>query len=306
MIINFEGTTRTLMADMNERFKTATGSAYNEFDVALIMQQIFSLLSYLHYYRYVHRDIKPEHFLLSSDTTLPDTLRLCSLSTVASLAECDSLKGIVGTYLYMAPEMISGKNYDTAVDVWAAGVIMYMLLTGEHPLIDLESRDRRTTNYKEMILKTLQEEGLQTIDDKKPEVKLLKKNTRILLESLLEIDPKKRITAERALRDPWLCACVKAKKEEYITRIEDRLRSTEDLHEILMSIISTICAPTLKILLLDRMCNPCEYARKGGYPEVTSTTRDLYRNLFFVIDRNGNGFLSKEEILGSNFRMSER
>jgi calcium-dependent protein kinase len=300
-IINFDETSMTLLDDMNERFKKSSTNAYKETEIGIIMHQIFSLLSFFHNFGYIHRDIKPENFLISTDANYPLTLRLCCLSTMENMHKAEYAKGIVGTYLYMAPEMISGKPYDTQVDMWSAGVIMYMLLTGEHPLIATESSKTRTVGYKERILLALHSENVKTVDEEKIEMKLLPDKVKSLLIQLLELDPKKRITAERALRVPWQVECWNEKRSEFSPVLTNALKpySAIDVHNILMSIVSAVCAPTLKKLLLDHMCNPAECAR--DFPAVEPKLLELYKYIFFFSDKNGNGFLSKEELYSCNF-----
>jgi len=297
VMLFFENAKKTLMDDMNEHFRKTTGIAYTDIEVGYTMHQIFSLLSFIHYKDFVHRDIKPENFVLIPSKNMSNNLRLANLSTMASMADSESLKGVVGTYLYMAPEIILGKSYDKAADMWSAGIILYMMMTGEHPLIELESKSIRSEPYKNLLHKEFAKQDLKPVDDSKAEVKLLKKNVRMLLESLLELDPKKRITAERALRDPWIIQCQMIKRQESLVYIEREIRKKEDLHDMLMAVVSILCAPLLKVMLLDRMCNPCSYARENNFPEVDQEILQFYRSLFYMIDTNGNGFISKNEIM---------
>ena len=76
----FEETTRTLIKDLNSHYKGGAFNNYEEKDIGYIMSQIFSILNYLHYKDYVHRDIKPEKFLISADDYKP--LKLVSLGTI--------------------------------------------------------------------------------------------------------------------------------------------------------------------------------------------------------------------------------
>lgn len=311
IVMNFESTTKTLLADMKDRFKISSGNAYKDNEVGLIMHQIFSLLAFFHSNGYVHRDIKPENFLFSSEVIkskkageiiLPNKLKLCSLSTMENMHKSETTKGIVGTYLFMAPEMISGKPYDTLVDMWSAGVIMYMLLTGEHPLVLMEPKEGRSIGYKEKILQALHTETIKPVDENKIEVKLLQKPVKQLLEQLLEVDPKKRITAERALRETWIMESWSEARNECVNKIGPDLKIDQAiLHKVLMLVIYAVCAPTLKILLLDRMCNPAPCARENEYPAISEAELNLYKELFFYIDKNGNGFLSKEELFNCIF-----
>eukprot|EP00826_Nyctotherus_ovalis_P028035 TRINITY_DN2202_c0_g3_i3.p1 TRINITY_DN2202_c0_g3~~TRINITY_DN2202_c0_g3_i3.p1 ORF type:complete len:290 (-),score=108.68 TRINITY_DN2202_c0_g3_i3:568-1437(-) len=283
------------MSDMNDHFGDKEFTGYDEIDVAYIMRQIFSVLAYIHYEGYVHRDVKPENFVVTNDQLLP--IKLASLATVVKREGTYGLKGVVGTYLYMAPEMLMEKSYDKGVDMWSAGIIMYMLLTGTHPLVAIREQEESADMYKTLIKRTLINDNTVVVDMSKSEVRLLKKEIRNLLNQLLELDPKKRITAERALKDPWIVKSGGIKRQKNILNIEKLIRKRQDLHDVLMNVISVICAPVLKVMLLDRMCNHCKYARHNGYPEVSKDLEKLYRMLFYLIDDDGTGFLSKNEIL---------
>jgi len=280
---------------MDEHFNTKDLTGYDEIDVAYIMRQIFSVLAYIHYEGYAHRDIKPENFVITNDQLLP--VKLANLATVIKRKETYGLTGLVGTYLYMAPEMLMGKNYDKEVDMWSAGIIMYMLFTGKHPLVNILEEKDHADSYKTLIKRALLNDNTVVVDMNKSEVRLMKKEIRTLLNQLLELDPKKRITAERALKDPWIVKSGGVKRQKNILNIEKFIRKRKDLHNVLMNVVSVICAPVLKVMLLDRMCNHCKYARENGYPEVSKDLEELYRMLFYLIDDDGKGFLSKSEIL---------
>ena len=130
---------------------------------------------------------------------------------------------------------------------------------------------------------------------------MLKKSAQELLEALLEIDPKKRITPERALRDPYLNQNYNDVMQGFLSMFEDKLRKSRHLHEKLMCIISAICAPNLKLMIFDRMCNPGQPARENEFPSVEHNKLLFFTQLFYYIDKNGNGFLSKEEVSSCTF-----
>ncbi len=95
-----------------------------------------------------------------------------------------------GTSFYMAPEVITG-SYTKACDLWAIGVITYILLTGHAPF------EGRT----EDIIFRKKKKGVVSYDDEIWE--RLSKNAIIFVKGLLEVDPNKRWTAQQALASPW-------------------------------------------------------------------------------------------------------
>ncbi len=97
-----------------------------------IVMQLLDALSYLHAHGIVHRDIKPANILLTED----HQVKLADFG----IAKIDSSEhthaGVVlGTPTYMAPEQFTGIDVDTRADLYSAGVILYIVLTGERPFV---------------------------------------------------------------------------------------------------------------------------------------------------------------------------
>ena len=105
---------------------------YTEKDAAKIFKQILEAVNYLHAHGVCHRDLKPENILFS--TMADDSfLKLIDfgLSKVFD-GNKTTMKGAVGTTFYMAPEVITGQ-YNEKCDIWALGVILYIILCGKPP-----------------------------------------------------------------------------------------------------------------------------------------------------------------------------
>jgi calcium-dependent protein kinase len=105
---------------------------YTEKDAGRIFKQILGAVNYLHAHGVCHRDLKPENILFS---TIEEDSQLklidFGLSKVFN-GDDNTMKGTVGTTFYMAPEVITGK-YNEKCDVWACGVILYIMLCGKPP-----------------------------------------------------------------------------------------------------------------------------------------------------------------------------
>ena len=96
--------------------------------VERLMLQLVEVVAHAHQHRVMHRDIKPGNILV-----LPDgTLKLMDFGAAKVLKEKDISSTMVGSRPFMAPEQIMGKS-EMRSDIWAIGVIMYMLYTGELP-----------------------------------------------------------------------------------------------------------------------------------------------------------------------------
>lgn len=101
-----------------------------ESTVAQIARQLASALSYLHYHHVIHRDIKPQNILLSSN----GIIKLADFGFARSFStSVYFLTSIKGTPLYMSPEMLNDKAYGPKADLWGLGVLLYELATGIPP-----------------------------------------------------------------------------------------------------------------------------------------------------------------------------
>jgi serine/threonine protein kinase len=105
-----------------------------------VLAQVGDALLYLHNNRIIHRDIKPSNILVSqffvgSEEVLE--FKLCDFSLARRIGKSeDKVTGhVVGTPFYMAPEMVSGRGYDTSIDVWGLGVSLYELATLRRPFV---------------------------------------------------------------------------------------------------------------------------------------------------------------------------
>lgn len=97
-----------------------------------IMQTIFMAVSYMHKLKIVHRDLKPENIIFATKDLKSLKIADFGLSTEIELGE--KLDSQAGTCIYMAPEQLYNRKYCETADIWSCGIILYKLLTGQHPL----------------------------------------------------------------------------------------------------------------------------------------------------------------------------
>lgn len=101
-----------------------------EAEVSNIGRQLVKALNYLHSEKVIHRDMKPQNVLVSSN----GTIKLCDFGFARALSSYTTvLTSIKGTPLYMAPELVQELPYDGRVDLWSLGVICYELFVGQPP-----------------------------------------------------------------------------------------------------------------------------------------------------------------------------
>ena len=163
--------------------------AYTEQETKIVMASLLSALQFLHAQKIVHRDLKPENILCNSrlDIKLADF----GLSNFLPDGGLPQLQSRCGTPVYMAPEMLQHRPYDETVDVWSAGIIMYILMSGSLPFYA-----ENPTEFLDIVLTS----EFEFPDDEWGAVSETAKN---LIRKILETDPRKRPTIDDILADPW-------------------------------------------------------------------------------------------------------
>ena len=166
---------------------------YDEIDGRIIFGQICAGVSYLHSRDICHRDLKPDNVLLTADGTAK--ISDFGLARHASQSE-NNFRTYCGTPHYFAPEMFKLQKqqvdgYGKAVDVWSLGVILYIIVSGKPPFDD--------ENLGEQVVN-----GIFEFDG--PEFESVSDSAKDLISRLMTVDPKLRLTADEALKHPWLLA----------------------------------------------------------------------------------------------------
>eukprot|EP01125_Pyxidicula_operculata_P003224 TRINITY_DN1368_c0_g2_i1.p1 TRINITY_DN1368_c0_g2~~TRINITY_DN1368_c0_g2_i1.p1 ORF type:complete len:241 (-),score=52.01 TRINITY_DN1368_c0_g2_i1:215-937(-) len=98
---------------------------YSEVYAAKVMKQLIYIIKDLHKVDIVHQDLKPENLLLTAKNSM--IIKLCDFGLAETAGDEEELVGIVGSTTYMAPEVVAESGHSKPVDIYAAGVIMYIL-----------------------------------------------------------------------------------------------------------------------------------------------------------------------------------
>uniref|UniRef100_A0A1J3IY12 non-specific serine/threonine protein kinase n=1 Tax=Noccaea caerulescens TaxID=107243 RepID=A0A1J3IY12_NOCCA len=164
--------------------------SYSEKEAANIFRQIVNVVHVCHFMGVVHRDLKPENFLLvSTDEDSP--IKATDFGLSVFIEEGKVYRDIVGSAYYVAPEVLH-QNYGKEIDVWSAGVMLYILLSGVPPFW---GENEKT------IFKAVLEGNLDLESSPWPSIS---ESAKDLIRKMLARDPKRRITAAEALEHPWL------------------------------------------------------------------------------------------------------
>lgn len=178
---------------------------FSEKNAASLGQQMLRALDYIHKLNIAHRDIKAENFMLQ-DVSIHSNVKMIDFGMATKFKPDQILTELCGSPHYLSPELI-GQKYNHLADVWAFGVLLYLLMYGHYPYDAKHPRD---------IMVKILTEPIKWQSKAK-----LSKDAIKFLNGLLEHDIKKRLTAEGALEHPWM------KKVSAATSDEGMLLSTE-------------------------------------------------------------------------------
>ncbi|XP_061929671.1 calcium/calmodulin-dependent protein kinase type II alpha chain isoform X4 [Apis cerana] len=166
---------------------------YSEADASHCIQQILESVHHCHHNGVVHRDLKPENLLLASKAK-GAAVKLADFGLAIEVqGEAQAWFGFAGTPGYLSPEVLKKEPYGKPVDIWACGVILYILLVGYPPFWD-EDQHRLYAQIK-----------AGSYDYPSPEWDTVTPEAKNLINQMLTVNPGKRITASEALKHPWIC-----------------------------------------------------------------------------------------------------
>lgn len=168
----------------------SSGNNFSERDAGGMLHNIASALVYLHKRSIVHRDVKPENLLVFTYEDGTKALKLGDFGLATTLK--GPLFTICGTPIYVAPEIILQTGYGLEVDVWAAGVIMYILLFSSPPF------SSQSNNQEEVF------DLIISCQLKFPCQSDVSQTARQLLHGMLSHDMIHRMTASQVLSHPFL------------------------------------------------------------------------------------------------------
>lgn len=170
----------------------AVAQKFTEEQSSLMIKHLLLALAYLHNMDIVHRDVKPENLLVEYDGTRIKTLKLADFGLACEVTK--PLYTVCGTPTYVAPEILAECGYGVKIDVWAAGVILYILLCGYPPFV---SEDNDQEKLFDCILTgkyDFPEENWYNVSIDAKE----------LIQNMLQLAPELRFSAEDVLDHPWL------------------------------------------------------------------------------------------------------
>jgi len=173
---------------------------FTERNASQCFGQLVEALDYLHQKQIAHRDLKPENLLFTSKCKNKEVyvkeewnMKLIDFGLAGS-CKYELLKTPCGTPNYVAPEILRKEKYGVSVDMWSAGVILYIILCGFPPFFD-ENDD---------VAKMYRKIKKGEYDMPSPYWDGVSSEAKDLVKKLLVPDIPKRLTSSATLQHPWL------------------------------------------------------------------------------------------------------
>ena len=216
----------------------------------------------------VHRDLKPENILIvDRDKNNYPRIKICDFGTSKMFEKGAIQRKLVGSSYYIAPEVLK-KHYDEKCDIWSCGVILYILLSGRPPF--------GGENDKEIMERV----AIGKYDLQSSPFNKTSKNCLDLIQKLLIMDPKKRITAQEALAHPWF-------KDNRSKELFNQIKDESTLKKLIAN---------LKAYRRDSIIQETALAYLvHNFPQMKDVINAC--KLFNQIDVNGDGKVNKAELL---------
>ncbi|XP_025421882.1 calcium/calmodulin-dependent protein kinase type II alpha chain isoform X16 [Sipha flava] len=203
---------------------------YSEADASHCIQQILESVNHCHTNGVVHRDLKPENLLLASKVK-GAAVKLADFGLAIEVqGDQQAWFGFAGTPGYLSPEVLKKEPYGKPVDIWACGVILYILLVGYPPFWD-EDQHRLYAQIK-----------AGAYDYPSPEWDTVTPDAKNLINQMLTVNPAKRVTASDALKHPWICYREKVASAVHRQETVDCLKKFNARRKLKGAILTTMLA----------------------------------------------------------------
>ena len=236
--------------------------SFTEKEACIVMKQLMSAICYSHQNGIVHRDLKPENILMDNDTD-DLAIKIIDWGCAKTLKKKEKLHQADGTSYYIAPEVLRG-DYDEKCDIWACGVIFYILLCGYPPF---------NGDSDEEIYEAVLKGDFEFPDEEWDSVS---ENAKLLIKKMLNKNPKKRLSALDSLKDVWFKKNLEKEEtdKKLAKNVLSNMRKFKKNRKLEKATISFIIN---QLILKDE--------------------RSELEKQFKEWDTNGDGVLSREEII---------
>lgn len=230
---------------------------YHERAAASVTRTVVEVVQACHKHGVMHRDLKPENFLFANKQENAP-LKAIDFGLSVLFKPGERFSEIVGSPYYMAPEVLK-RSYGPEVDVWSAGVILYILLCGVPPFWAETEQ-----GVAQAILRGV-------IDFKRDPWPKVSERAKSLVRQMLEHDPRRRLTAQQVLDHPWLQNAKQAPEIPLGETVRSRLKQFSAMNKLKKKALRVIAGL------------------------LSGEEVDGLKTMFNMMDTNKNGMLSFEE-----------
>nr|AAO42812.1 At1g18890 [Arabidopsis thaliana] len=268
---------------------------YTERAAAAVVRTIAEVVMMCHSNGVMHRDLKPENFLFANKKE-NSPLKAIDFGLSVFFKPGDKFTEIVGSPYYMAPEVLK-RDYGPGVDVWSAGVIIYILLCGVPPFW--------AETEQGVALAILR----GVLDFKRDPWPQISESAKSLVKQMLDPDPTKRLTAQQVLAHPWIQNAKKAPNVPLGDIVRSRLKQFSMMNRFKKKVLRVIAEhlSIQEVEVIKNMFSLMDDDKDGKitYPELKAGLQKVgsqlgepeIKMLMEVADVDGNGFLDYGEFV---------
>ncbi|CAA0219960.1 unnamed protein product [Arabidopsis thaliana] len=268
---------------------------YTERAAAAVARTIAEVVMMCHSNGVMHRDLKPENFLFANKKE-NSPLKAIDFGLSVFFKPGDKFTEIVGSPYYMAPEVLK-RDYGPGVDVWSAGVIIYILLCGVPPFW--------AETEQGVALAILR----GVLDFKRDPWPQISESAKSLVKQMLDPDPTKRLTAQQVLAHPWIQNAKKAPNVPLGDIVRSRLKQFSMMNRFKKKVLRVIAEhlSIQEVEVIKNMFSLMDDDKDGKitYPELKAGLQKVgsqlgepeIKMLMEVADVDGNGFLDYGEFV---------
>lgn len=274
---------------------------YSERAAAALCREIVTVVHNCHSMGVMHRDLKPENFLFLSQADFP--LKATDFGLSVFFKPGEVFKDLVGSAYYVAPEVLR-RHYGVEADIWSAGVILYILLSGVPPF---------WAESEQGIFDAVLRGHIDFSSDPWPSISIAAKE---LVKKMLRVDPKERLSAIEILNHPWVREDGDASDKPIDIAVLSRMkqfRAMNKLKKVALKVIAENLSEE-EIMGLKEMFKSMDTDNSGtitfeelkaGLPKLgTRLSESEIRQLMEAADVDGNGTIDYIEFITATMHMN--
>mmetsp|Transcript_87708 Transcript_87708/g.183365 ORF Transcript_87708/g.183365 Transcript_87708/m.183365 type:complete len:583 (-) Transcript_87708:334-2082(-) len=237
-------------------------SRFSEKQAAHVLRQVIQSVRYLHEKQIAHRDIKGENYLLQASSSIDDAIvKLVDFGTARHFDAAKGMTTALGSPIYMAPEVLNKPTYSEKCDLWSCGCMLFIMLAGYAPF------------HGKTESETLKMVRSAPLDFRADYWNKVSKEAVDLVQSLIQRDIKKRLTAAQALSHPWMQSTKQSGENLCQSRLQQRLGAFVSHNKFKKVVLELVAR------------------------QIDESSIGELRQAFLQIDKDLSGFVSHEELL---------